>query len=96
MGGKAARRGAKNNATEGGYNVKGKTGAKAKNDEYMSVLGKRIAEMGRVTGYQGKGRAGRPVIKERVQGGKNKLGKRGEKNRTPGLGTGTEGRQYYP
>ena len=36
-----------------GYNM-GKTGARAKNDEYMSVLGKRIAEMGRVTGYQGK------------------------------------------
>ena len=33
--------------------MKGKTGAKAKNDEYMSVLGKRIAEMGRVTGRPG-------------------------------------------
>jgi hypothetical protein len=54
VGRKAARRGAKNNATDGGYNVKGKTSAKAKNDEYMSGLGKRIAEMGRVTGYQGK------------------------------------------
>ena len=54
MGRKAARRGAKNNATEGGYNVKGKTGSKAKNDEYMSGLGKRIVEMGKATGYQGK------------------------------------------
>ena len=40
--------------------MKGKTSAKAKNDEYMSRLGKRIAEMGRVTGHQGKGTAGRP------------------------------------
>jgi len=58
VGRKAARRGArreaKNNATEGGYNMKGKLSAKAKNDEYMSGLGKRIAEMGRVTGYRGK------------------------------------------
>ncbi|HOO11969.1 MAG TPA: hypothetical protein PK684_03335 [Bacillota bacterium] len=34
--------------------MKGKLSAKAKNDEYMSGLGKRIVEMGRVTGYQGK------------------------------------------
>lgn len=45
MGRKAARRGAKN---------KVKTGAKAKNDEHMIIMGKRIAEMGRATGYQGK------------------------------------------
>lgn len=51
--------------------MKGKTGARAKNDEYMSGLGKRIAEMGRVTGYQGKGTAGRPGMKEREQGAKN-------------------------
>lgn len=35
--------------------MKGKTGAKAKNDEYMSGLGKRIAEMSRVTGRPGEG-----------------------------------------
>ncbi|HQA47680.1 MAG TPA: hypothetical protein PK985_04065 [Bacillota bacterium] len=51
--------------------MKGKTGAKAKNDEYMSIMGKRIAEMGRVTGYQEKGTAGRPGMKEREQGAKN-------------------------
>ena len=58
MGRKAARRGTKNKVMKRGYNMKGKTSAKAKNDEYMSGLGKRIAEMGRTTGYQGKATGG--------------------------------------
>jgi hypothetical protein len=62
VGRKAARRGAKNNATEGGYNVKGKTGARAKNDEYMSGLGKRIVEMSKATGYQGKVTGGPEMV----------------------------------
>lgn len=51
--------------------MKGKPGAKAKNDEYMSGLGKRIAEMSKAAGYQGKETAGRPGMKEREQGAKN-------------------------
>lgn len=55
--------------------MKGKLSAKAKNDEYMSGLGKRIVEMGRVTGYQGKVTGGPKMVYGKDKWGAGSWGK---------------------
>ena len=51
--------------------MKGKPGARAKNDEYMSGLGKRIAEMSKAAGRQGE-RNGRKAGNEGKGAGSEK------------------------